>query len=78
MKLEDLLNQDLDSAIGWLEENSHKYYLVPKDFMSDFDKECNVESVDAIEQGAPRGEILDSMDMNEEMLYTLNKIITEG
>ncbi len=31
MKLEDLLDMDMGSVIGWLEDNAHKFDLVPKD-----------------------------------------------
>ena len=54
------------------------FYIIPKDFMSDWDKECIIDFTDSIEAGAPRGEMLDSMDFNEMMLYTLNDIIEDS
>lgn len=75
MKLEDLFTLSMSEVIDWLEGNSDKYYLVPKTFMSEFDKEWVEEQAEAIEEGAPRGEVLDSMDMCETMLFTLNTII---
>ncbi len=30
MKLEDLLDMDMVGVIGWLEDNAHKFDLVPK------------------------------------------------
>ncbi len=74
--LKDMLESDFGTVADWLEANYDKYYLVPKDFLSEDTKEgvhCGVEAVN--EHDAPRGEIWDSLDEIEEVMNAVAEII---
>jgi len=82
-KLSEFLESDMGEVIDWLEANAGDYILVPKKLLQVEDygmtlEDSVLDNVDAIENGAPRGEILDNMDFNEDMLFTLSKIIALG
>lgn len=78
--LSELLDKDWGEAVDWLENNADDYILVPKKLLIEEPeygysiKDNVVACVEAIEEGAPRGEILDNLDFTEEMLYTLYEI----
>jgi hypothetical protein len=76
--LKDILDSGMGTVAGWLEANYDDFYLVPKSFMSDFQKELLIESVEAIEEGAPRGEIYDDLDSVEEVMDAVYTFIKEG
>lgn len=79
-QLTELLDKDIGEAIDWLEDNANDYILVPKRLLTEEPKygysikDNVIDCVEAIEDGAPRGEILDSLDFTEDMLYTLHEI----
>ena len=73
--LQQMLDSDMGDVIAWLEVNSDKFYLVPKDFMTDSDKELLIDSVEAVVDGAPRGEIYDELDFIEDVMSAVYNVV---
>ena len=75
--LQDMLDSDFDTVVAWLEDNSDKFYLVPKNFLDDWTKDCLIDDVERIEAGAPSGEVFDDLGIVEELAYAVVGFIKE-